>query len=78
MRRAPPVELSAEDLTALQRTGRSSRSGMREVFRARIVLVAADGLENRDIAEQLGTLSIPSFDASNEGMLKPGAASRGR
>ena len=28
---------------------------MREVFRARIVLLAAEGLENRDIAEQLGT-----------------------
>ena len=28
---------------------------MREVFRARIVLLAADGVQSRDIAEQLGT-----------------------
>ena len=55
MRRAPPIELNAEELTALQRTVRSSRSSVREVFRARIVLLAAEGLENRDIAEQLGT-----------------------
>ena len=55
MRRAPPIELSGEELTALQRTVRSSRSSGREVFRARIVLLAAEGLESRDIAEQLGT-----------------------
>ena len=53
MRRAPPIELSAEELSALQRTARSSRSSVREVFRARIVVLAADGVENRAIAEQL-------------------------
>ena len=47
MRRAPPIELSAEELSALQRTARSSRSSVREVFRARIVVLAADGVENR-------------------------------
>ena len=55
MRRAPPIELSAEELSALQRTARSSRSSVHEVFRARIVLLAADGVENRAIAGQLGT-----------------------
>ena len=55
MRRAPPIELSSEEFAALQRTVRSSRSSVREVFRARIVLLAAEGLENLDIAEQLGT-----------------------
>ena len=55
MRRAPPIELSAEELTTLQRTVRSSRSSVREVFRARIVLLAAEGLESRDIAQQMGT-----------------------
>ena len=55
MRRAPPIELSAEELSVLQRTVRSSRSSVREAFRARIALLAADGVENRAIAEQLGT-----------------------
>ena len=55
MRRAPPIEFSSEEFAALQRTVRSSRSSVREVFRARIVLLAAEGLENLDIAEQLGT-----------------------
>ena len=43
------------ELTELQRTARSSRSSVREVFRARIVLLAAEGQENRAIAEQLDT-----------------------
>ena len=55
MRRAPVIELSAEELTELQRTARSSRSSVREVFRARIVLLAAEGQENRAIAQQLDT-----------------------
>ena len=55
MRRAPCIELSAEEHTALQRTARSTRSSVREVFRARIVLLAAEGKQNRNIAEQLGT-----------------------
>ena len=55
MRRAPPIELNAEELADLQRTTRSSRSSVREEFRARIVLLAAEGLRNRAIAEQLGT-----------------------
>ena len=55
MRRPPPVELSAEEHTALQRTVRSSSSSVREVFRARIVLLAAEGVQSRDIAGQLAT-----------------------
>ena len=55
MRRAPRIELSGEEFSALQRTVRSRRSSVREVFRARIVLLAAEGLESRDIAEQIGT-----------------------
>ena len=38
-----------------KRTARSTRSSVREVFRARIVLLAAEGKQNRNIAEQLGT-----------------------
>ena len=55
MRRAPVIELSAEEHTELQRTARSNRSSVREVFRARIVLLAAEGQENRAIAEQMHT-----------------------
>jgi len=55
MRRAPVIELSAEEFTGLQRTARSSRCSVREVFRACIVLLAAEGQENRAIAEQLDT-----------------------
>ena len=55
MRRAPAIELSAEEFTELQRTARSSRSSVREVFRARIVLLAAEGQENRTIAEHMDT-----------------------
>ena len=55
MRRAPVIELSAEERTELQRTARSSRCSVREVFRARIVLLAAEGQENRAIAQQLDT-----------------------
>ena len=55
MRRAPVIELSAEELTVPQRTVRSSRFSVREAFRARIVLLAAEGQENRAIAEQMDT-----------------------
>ena len=67
MRRAPPIELSSEEFAALQRTVRSSRSSVREVFRARIVLLATEGVENLDIAEQLGTGpdNDPSYPANS-------------
>ena len=54
MRRAPPIELSSEELTALQRIARSSLSSVRDVLRARIVLLGAEGLENFDIAGKPG------------------------
>ena len=59
MRRAPVIELSAEELTELQRTARSSRSSVREVFRARIVLLAAEGQENRAVAQRWIPAPIP-------------------
>jgi len=55
MRRAPTIELSAEELTTLRGRARSSCSSVRDAFRARIVLLASEGLENRAIAEQLRT-----------------------
>ena len=55
MRRAPIVELSTHEREVLNNTVRSTRSAVRDVFRARIVLLAAEGRESRDIAAQLNT-----------------------
>jgi transposase len=53
MRIAVPVELSPEQRTALESIGRQRSLPLRVVERARIVLLAADGLENKQIAERL-------------------------
>jgi transposase len=53
MRVAAPVELSPEQRTALERMARQRSLPARLVERARIVLLAADGLENRQIAQRL-------------------------
>ena len=58
----------------LQRTARSSRSSVREVVRARIVLLAAEGRENRAVAEQLGTR--PDTQWRNGGGGSPSSAWR--
>ena len=55
MRRAPIIELSTPEREVLENTVRSSRSAVRDVFRARIVLLAAEGRESRDIAAHLNT-----------------------
>ena len=55
MRHAPVIELSTEERNVLQRTVRSSRSAVRDVFRARIILLAAKGYESRAIAAELNT-----------------------
>jgi transposase len=55
MRRAPRIELSTEEREVLENTVRSSCSAVRDIFRARIVLLAAAGWESRDIATELGT-----------------------
>lgn len=54
MRVAPVVELSAEQQTELTKLVRSKRTSVRLSQRAQIVLLAAQGLQNKDIAEQLG------------------------
>ena len=53
MRRAPGIELSTEERKVLETTVRSSRSAVRDVLRARIVLLAAAGWESQDIAAEL-------------------------
>lgn len=53
MRRAPRIELDAAEREQLERLSRSPRTPVRLVLRSRIVLLAADGRENADIAEDL-------------------------
>ena len=54
MRVAPVVVLSQEQKAELTRLVRSQLTSVRLSQRARIVLLAAQGLQNKDIAEQLG------------------------
>jgi transposase len=53
MRVAPPVVLSTEDREHLERLARGRKMAARVVERARIVLLAAEGKQNREIAEIL-------------------------
>lgn len=55
MRRAPVVQVSDEDRVVLERWSRGRRTPARQVLRAKIVLLAAEGLENQEIAERLQT-----------------------
>jgi len=54
MRVAPMIKLTPEQREALQRLVNGRRSEVRVVMRAQIVLAAARGLENREIAAELG------------------------
>jgi transposase len=54
LRIAPSVELSPEQRTALEHLARQRSLPARVVERARIVLRAAEGLENQQIAQQMG------------------------
>jgi len=56
MRIAAPVRLNPEQKTALDRISRQRSLPARLVERARIVLRAAEGLENKQIAEQMGIM----------------------
>lgn len=55
MRVAAAIELSAEERSALERWARGRATPARLVLRARIVLAAAAGRRNQDIAADLGT-----------------------
>ena len=55
MRRAPSIELTAAEREVLEKTVRCTTSAVRDVFRARIVLLAAKGSQSRDIAAELDT-----------------------
>ena len=54
MRVAPTIELADEHKRELSKLVRSKLTSVRLVQRAQIVLLAAQGLQNKDIAEQLG------------------------
>ena len=55
-RRSPYViELSAQDRAVLEQRARAYTAAHHEVVRAKIVLMAADGLENMVIAARLDT-----------------------
>ncbi len=54
MRVAPAIELNPQEQAELTRLSRAKTSSVRLAERARIVLLAAQGLQNREIAEQLG------------------------
>jgi transposase len=54
LRVAPVVVLSVEQEAELTKLARSKRTSVRLSQRARIVLLAAQGVQNKDIAEQLG------------------------
>ena len=53
-RRAPTVVLTAEDRAELERCVRARTSRQQEVLRARIVLLAAEGLTSTDIVAAVG------------------------
>jgi transposase-like protein len=49
------IELTQAERTGLERVSRRYTAPYRDVIRARIVLLAADGAENREIARRLDT-----------------------
>ena len=53
-RRAPRIELIPEERQSLERIVRSPSAEQREVIRARIILLAGDGLRNDQIQRHLG------------------------
>ena len=55
MRVAPVVNLTEQDRVVLLRWSRGKRTEARLVVRAKIILAAASGLKNKDIARELGT-----------------------
>jgi DNA-binding CsgD family transcriptional regulator len=50
------IVLTPEERSELERRARRQTATKREVFRAQIVVLAADGLRNDEIAERLGTV----------------------
>ena len=54
--RIPPrIKLTREERDGSSKTARRQTGAMRDTLRARIILLAADGLKNQEIAKTLGT-----------------------
>lgn len=58
MRRACKIVLTEEERAKLERLVRSRRTEVRVVMRAKIVLAAAQGKENKAIAKEMGTTRV--------------------
>src|SRR5947209_9574750 len=56
MRVARPVVLNIEERELLESRARARSASARSVERARIVLLAADGMQDKQIAAKLGTM----------------------
>src|ERR1035441_2360633 len=54
MRVAPAIELSSETRLELEKLSRRRTTPVRVVQRSRIVLLAAEGMQNKEISERLG------------------------
>ena len=54
VRVAPPIELTEQERETLTKLSSSALSSVRLALRARIVLLCASGLQNKDIAVELG------------------------
>jgi len=84
MRTAPKAELSVEDREWLERSSRSRIEAVRLAERALIVLMAADGQNNREIAVSLGITEEKAgrwrgrFIAQGRAGLEKDAPGRGR
>ena len=52
--RTKPIGLNAEEKGKLERMVRSSTAEQRQVFRARLILLASTGLAGTEAAKQLG------------------------
>lgn len=56
MRRACKIVLTEEERPALERMAKSRRTEVRVMMRAKIVLAAAQGKQNKDIAREMGIM----------------------
>ena len=56
MRVASAIDLTVEQERELKKLARSKRTSVRLAQRAQIVLLAAQGLQNKEIAAQLGVV----------------------
>ena len=59
MRRAVAIELTGDERATLERLVRAATTPQRLVKRARVVLLAADGMQNKDIAREVGMARGP-------------------